>query len=450
MAVRMDSAALSTSLEVRERIIDAVKLDLVGPWAGHALSDERLPGRVRPSNWYLTGFLIPSGTPPEQSADLDEDDDVEEIPESAGLAEESNEERKAAKKGFFPSSMGLSFLVPSDAATLTVTVRWGDYGQTEIEGTDGKPMSVWQRRPREEDVALPIAGSSEPLVRDVPDSGGLQLHVVERLISAEDLAERIPKGVRSASVFLVNHRLSVAPDEGEPDIGYAFQPEIEVRSDRSFVPRPDLRGALASEWEEQVADLHYSDTPEYATGHGVSAEWEIVDGTCSVLRSSWVPSAEVEKTETVALEGVELSMDVLGKLADRIAVEAALRPLVAQYRNWINAQRSYDRAPSGTRRETAEELLRMAAIAADRIDHGITVLVEDEEALDAFRVANRAVARALRKRVKLIDSPRWHAFQLAFLLLNLPGLADRTTPTVTRWTCSSSRPAAARPRPTSG
>ena len=28
-----------------------------------------------------------------------------------GLAEESNEERKAAKKGFFPSSMGLSFLV---------------------------------------------------------------------------------------------------------------------------------------------------------------------------------------------------------------------------------------------------------------------------------------------------------------------------------------------------
>ena len=187
----------------------------------------------------------------------------------------------------------------SDAATLTVTVRWGDYGQTEIEGADGKPMSVWQRRPREEDVALTIAGAPGPLVRDVPDSGGLQLHVVERLISAEDLAEHIQMGTRSVSVFLVNHRLSIAPDEGEPDVAYAFQPEIEVRSDRPFVPRPDLRGALASEWDEQVADLHYADTPEYATGHGVSAEWEIVDGTCSVLRSAWIPSAEVEKTETV-------------------------------------------------------------------------------------------------------------------------------------------------------
>ena len=224
---------------MRERLVEAVKLDLVGPWAAHALSDERLPGRVRPSNWYLTGFLIPSGTPPEQSADLDEDDDVDEIPESAGLAEESNEERKAAKKGFFPSSMGLSFLVPNDAAALTVTVRWGDYEQTEIEGADGKPMSVWQRRPREEDVTLPIAGSPEPLVRDVPGSGGLQLHVVERPISAEDLAEHIQMGTRSVSVFLVNHRLSVAPDEGSLTSPTLFNPRSRcVATAPSYRARP--------------------------------------------------------------------------------------------------------------------------------------------------------------------------------------------------------------------
>src|ERR1035438_10299217 len=108
----------ATSLEVRERLVEALKLDLLGPSAGHALANERLPGWVRPSNWYLTGFLIPVGTPPEKSADADEDDDVDVIPESAGLAEESNEERKAAKKGFFPSSMGLSFLVPKEARTI--------------------------------------------------------------------------------------------------------------------------------------------------------------------------------------------------------------------------------------------------------------------------------------------------------------------------------------------
>src|SRR6202011_1711663 len=144
--------------EVRARLVEALKLDLVGPWASHALANERLPGRVRPSNWYLTGFLIPTGTPPQNSADADEDDDIDEIPESAGLAEESNEERKAAKKGFFPSSMGLSFLAPKAARALTVTVRWGDYVQAEIEGGDGKPVSIWQRQPREATVPVALAG----------------------------------------------------------------------------------------------------------------------------------------------------------------------------------------------------------------------------------------------------------------------------------------------------
>jgi hypothetical protein len=425
MTTRTEVTAPANSLDVRTRLVEALKLDLVGPWAGHALADERLPVWVRPSNWYLTGFLIPSGTPPEKSADADEDDDIGEIPESAGLAEESNEERKAAKKGFFPSSMGLSFLVPKEARVFDVTLRWGDYAKTEIEGQDGKPMSIWQRQPRQETVAVSLAGArNEPVTHGVPHSGGLQIYFVERQISGKDLEEHIPEGTRSVSVFLVNNR---APVKEEPDLAYAFQPEIEVRSDRSFVPRPDLRGTRAAEWDEQVADLHYADTPEYATGHGVSAEWEIVDGFSRLLRTAWIPSAEVEKTATVDVPGVELSMEALGTLADGAAVEAALRPLVLRYREWIAARRADLASLSGKRRETAEELLRFAGLAADRVERGVAVLAGSRDALDAFRVANRAVARALRQRLK-IEAPRWRAFQLAFILLNLPGLADPRDP----------------------
>ncbi len=427
MTTRTEVSTSANSLHVRARLVEALKLDLVGPWKGHELAEERLPGRVRPSNWYLTGFLIPSGTSPEKSADSDEDEDIGEIPESAGLAEESNEERKAAKKGFFPSSMGLSFLAPKATRVVTVIARWGDYTQEKVEDADGKVISVWQRLSREVTVLVPFMGANDPVVHDLAGSLGLQLLVVERQITADDLAGHIPQGTHSISVFLVNNRAPVAPDKGEPDLAYAFQPEIEVRSERPFVPRPDLRGARAAEWDELVADLHYADTPEYATGHGVSADWEVVDRECRVLRTAWIPSAEVEKTETIALDGVELSMDTLGKLRDRAAVEAALRPLVGQYRTWIDAQRRDIEALQRTRRETAEELLRYAGIAADRIDHGITVLTRDAHALDAFRVANRAVARALRKRLGL-ELPRWRAFQLAFLLLNLPGLADPHDP----------------------
>src|SRR5262245_18317774 len=66
--------APGTSLQVPVRLAAALRIALVGPGAGHALSDERLPGSVRHSIWYLTGFLIPSGTPPEKGGDADEDD----------------------------------------------------------------------------------------------------------------------------------------------------------------------------------------------------------------------------------------------------------------------------------------------------------------------------------------------------------------------------------------
>ena len=121
--------------EVREEIVRALRLDLVGPWAGHPLADERLPGWVRPSNWYLTGFLVPRGAPVGHRADADVDDEPE-VAGEAGLGDDSTEDRRAAKKGFFPSSMGLSFLVREEVEVMDVLVRWGDYRRVEAEGGD--------------------------------------------------------------------------------------------------------------------------------------------------------------------------------------------------------------------------------------------------------------------------------------------------------------------------
>ena len=431
------TGAPADSAEVRERLVEALELDLIGPWAGHALAAERLPGWVRPSNWYLTGFLIPSGTKPERKADPDEDDDLDEAPAASGLPEESAEDRKAARKGFFPSSMGLSFLVAEGADALTVSVQWGDYAQDEVEGPDGKPASCWLRRSNERVVTVALApdGGRRASRHDVPDSGGhvvpdsggLTLHVEGRPIDTEGLAG-IPAGTRSVSVFLVNGR---APDDDAPDRAYAFQAALEIRGRQPFVPRPDPRGARADDWDERVADLHYADTPEYATGHGVSADWDVVDGDCRTLRTAWIPRADVEQTRTAGVPGAELSMETLGALPDGEAAGAALRPLVERYRGWIEDRRTEVATLPDGRRETAAELLRLAALAADRMARGIARLAGDADVLDAFRVANRAVARALRQRLpeQFADRPpAWRAFQLAFLLLNVPGLADPRDP----------------------
>ncbi|CAB4344619.1 unannotated protein [freshwater metagenome] len=418
---------MTNSLDVRNSLVEALRLDLVGPDKGHLLADERLPGWVRPSNWYLTGFIIPSGTPLEKRGDDDEDDDGGEVPPPGGLPEESNEDRKAAKKAFFPSSLGLSFLIAQGVQSLSVTVRWGDYTHEDFVDPEGKLIKVWQRHPREAILPVPLTGHPDVQVHNVPDSRGLQLHAVERQIPGEALRGQIPAGTRSVSVFLVNHRAPIPPGDGESDLAYAFQAELEVACDCPLVPRPDLRGGSADEMDDRIADLHYADTPEYASGHGVSVESQLVDGCCYAVRSTWMPSAQVEKTVTVDVPDVELDMAVLGALPDGAAADASLRPLVGHYRAWIAAQTKEIASLEGTRRMTAEQLVHFTDFAARRIEKGVSLLSSDPQALDAFKAANRAVGRALRARLK-VESPKWRAFQLAFLLLNLPGLAEAGDP----------------------
>ena len=407
------------TLAARAQLVEALKLDLVGPSAGHALATEQLPANLRPANWYLTGFLIPSGTPAKEASDQDEDDEPESVPEKTGLDQEANDDRRSAKKGFFPSSIGLTFLVPAEAQALTVTLRWGDYRLNDLPDSGEPPAQVWQRSQREELVAITLTGAPQD-PQNVPHESGLEYQVIERPITSQGHALPLPPGTRSVSVYLVNNR---KPAVDVPDPTYAFQAEIEVACAQPFVPRPNLSGLQAEEWDDTVADLHYADIPEYAVGHGVSADWELLDGVCRRIGTAWIPGAEVEKTVTVDVPGVELRMDALGALADGAAAEAALRPLVAAYREWLAAQLAGAAHIQGTRRETAETLLAHAEVAAARIARGITLLAQSPDALDAFRAANRAVARALRTRLG-IEQPRWRAFQLAFLVLNLPGLAD--------------------------
>jgi len=424
MTKQTDQASEMTSEDVRKQLVDALRLDLVGPGVDHPLAEEQLSESDRPSSWYLTGFLIPSETEPEHRAqDVDDDDDLGEVPDDAGLAEESHEERKAAKKVYFPSSVGLSFYLLPAARQLTVDVSWGDYALRDVEDDNGETSTkVWQRTPRRETVTVPVSAGRTR----VPDSDGIDLEISEQTVSGAELGEHLPSGLRAVSIFVVNRRMPIAVKRGTPDRSdeaYVFQPRLVVRGDKSFVEMPDLRGALSNEWDDAVANLQYADTPAYAVGHGISTEWDVADGACTEVKTAWIPTAEVEATKTVEVPDVNLSMTALGALPNGAAMTEALRPLGDQYRQWIRRQRDNLKELPETHLETAQELLRSAETVADRIDRGVAILDTDEDAQEAFRMANRAVARALQQRQGLTE-PRWRAFQLAFILLNLPGITS--------------------------
>lgn len=428
-----------TSFDVRQELVNALGLDLIGPDRDSELRDEVLP--QAPSRWYLTGFLVPFDAAEDQKTDEAAEEEVDEIGKGGGVDDDAAPEPAAARRAFFPSSMGLSLLVRKDAKKLHVTVRWGDYrpsteprpsGSGEESALPDGRGSAWKRLDRIEELTLELPQAQKPTECQVPNSNGLKLALSVRPI--RDIVAfdgMVPKGTRSVSLFLVNRRHPGQGDEVR-DCAFAFQAALEVRCEQSFVPRPNLRGLESDDWDERVADLQYRDVCEYAVGHGISTRAVLDDRCdCREVHTRWIPSAEVERVAPAPIEGVELAMEKLAALPDAAAANAGLSALVTHYRAWIAKQKANIPAKPRSRHETAIELLKRATIAADRIEKGISLL-QDGQVLDAFRIANKVMAVAARRRFGAIQSkdpasvnpPAWRPFQLAFLLMNLRGIVD--------------------------
>jgi hypothetical protein len=405
-----------TSAEVRSKLVESLELDLVGPRPGLGTADEILS--QSPSRWYLTGFLVPIDAASSQKVDEDATEELDSA-ESGGVDDDEPPERGSARNRIFASSMGISVLVPAGAKALDVTVTWGDY-----EPRSG-PES-WTRVPREHRLTLGLpAKTGNTRETGIPDSKGLKVALLVRPVESAALEAGLPAGTRTVSVFLVNRR-KPAPDELK-DKAFAFQAQLEIRADVPLVARPDLRGLASDDWDDRIADLQYRDTGEFAVGHNVATEALLADGHCRGVRTCWVPTAEVERVAPAAIAGAELKMDALAALADFPDVQAKLDPLVTEYRAWISAQT----VPtlSAKRKETAESLQSRAQVAADRIAQGIALL-KDPQCLAAFQLANKVMALAARRRLGVMQgkppesiTPEWRPFQLAFLLMNLPGIA---------------------------
>lgn len=411
------------SVEIRGKLVEALRLDLIGP--GQQLGDpaEVLP--QAPSRWYLTGFLVPLGAKPEQKGDETADDDLDEAGEGGGDADDAvAADKPAARQRYFPSSIGASVLVAADTAGMRVCVRWGDYKRRS------ESPEEWDRTANEEWVGIDLSkANGRPKETPVPKSNGLYVAYMARPIGMLADGADLPVGAKTASIFVVNRRAE-APDDIR-DEAFAFQVELELYADNEFLRRPDPRGSVADEWDDKVADLQYRDDGEYSVGHNVATLAIREDhGRCNVVRTCWTPQAEVEKVEPAEIPGVELSMDVLAELKDGADARAKLSTLVDRYRTWIEEQRTKVPSTPKRRHDTGLELMNRANVTANRIEHGIELLAA-QDCLDAFKLANKCMAEAARRRLGVMQGkppadvkPAWRPFQLAFVLMNLKAIAD--------------------------
>lgn len=428
------TASLPSANDLRELLHEAVVSDLLGPARGPA--EEILGTSVR--DRYLVGKLAPKESPIDQA-------DTGDLAESSSDSGDDGSAEGATlmSQSIVPSSFGLTFCVDASCERLEVQASWGHYrkAESEIHVTEaGNPKRVWKRRAAGGQVTLDLQpGELDPIVPDAEQPEVFVRGVVRPPTGGGD---------KIVTLFLVNDQ---QPPESNQDEAWLFQAQLSIRApDEAAVFRRRPTGESASDDDERAAlAMLYRDKVEFAVGHGVSVHWELSAGRvdrATEVRTQVVPWYDMPVTEapTAAdlpgLASLILDMKELADL-DATALAKTLGALQQEYTAWIASQQArVDAKALGEHEHSASEALERCRRTAERLKAGVEKVLGDPKALDAFRFANRAMWQqrvrslyALERRrgkdVKLddIDVPKnrsWRPFQLAFVLLSIPSLAD--------------------------
>lgn len=239
-----------------------------------------------------------------------------------------------------------------------------------------------------------------------------------------------------------------------------FQPKIEVTSAKNpsicaLAYRDNMQ--FSSDDEERSLALLYRNRKRYATGHGISAFWDVND-TSWCIRTDLMPWTEIPQMDFdfAFKRGVEkrsLSIKYLSDLSPATSDEklTALGQLVSVYEGWIN-DLNVSSLENVQLRKIANKHIALCRDAAKRMREGLECLRTNADAMKAFSLANRAMFMQMKHRDKVQHVPddedasavpyreidyknldtdihkpdfcTWRPFQIAFFLMNIQGLTD--------------------------
>lgn len=154
--------------EVRQKLINALRTDLMGPQSPDEVLDEN------PMFAYIVGMLYPQTTASADGIDVGEqevDTDIAyEDGENYTSGEDDDNEPIAATKFKQQSSIGISFYVKTSTSAISLDISWGDYIKTTEKKTnkDGKEVEVAAYKRLKKGETLHISFSDINRIKDYP------------------------------------------------------------------------------------------------------------------------------------------------------------------------------------------------------------------------------------------------------------------------------------------
>lgn len=392
-----------------------LRASYVGPEAGDEEVTTNLPHRQ-----YAVGMLFPAeavargtgdgGDTHEEAGAGVVDGDVEEDGAGVPLAED-----------WKPSSVAVSFVTDGDS--VDVDFSCGTYSAV---GEDGPPR--WRRSPfsvdgvplrRGEGPAKLVVGGVKVVVgarwRDFKGDALVTVHIQVLTGSTGDERLDVP-------LTLFQVRLAVTPSAGGRI--------LEYDTTRSFDTDP----------ETAELRLRYRNRRVYAVGHGMAADWEVVDDRCTKVFLNPVPAFVVPAIETTGFdegtpEAGALELRHLARIdTEPEAVLPSLDAFVDAFAGWTAEQ--MERAEGFDEdKVVAHRIAGRSQDAVDRMKEGVDLLRASgrKDLRKAFALGMTAMRLQLRQSSinrgnpkDQVPEPKWRPFQLGFLLVSLASTVDDT------------------------
>ncbi|MCU6792464.1 helicase-related protein [Paenibacillus sp. WQ 127069] len=285
--------------------------------------------------------------------------------------------------------------------------------------------------------------------KDVYEKPGIDDKEIKMVI----LRKKHIGGIQSITALLVNTHQG-----GYNGRNSIMQPVIEI----STVENPDIHFEVYSnrehannnDSEEKSLELLYRDKKIYATGHGVSVNWNVDDTGHGSITTEYMPTYEVPQMDfdisRKKVDNKAFSMKFLSDLdnTDKKDKIISMRTLVDAYASWISDIQEESKRIDDRYKDTARGHILDCLDSCNRMYYGLDLLEKNEEAYVSFQLANRAMfMQRIHARIQKNDyypddselqntmaslnyydcddkEHQWRPFQLAFLLLSLRSIVE--------------------------
>ena len=360
-----------------------------------------------------------------------------------------------------PSSFGISFFIKSETPQLDICLTWARYFKKENEN------NKWGRKPGYKLISYDYNKNKNIWWFN---SNGVDVARDKAEISFHILIRNIKSGIYIMNLYFVNRinkRDNGNNDNRIPSVEeHIFQPQIRVVCNKGtrIIPHQDFS---SSDVEEQELNFFYRNLPVMGRGFLCSVIWKDIDpqkfqkfnpdfkNCCEEAPFYWIdgdllPSENDRKkfslpdirSEFLPMYHIpapdfnwrdeyssppELNAEKLAESFNPEEIKTNLSPFLTGYKKWIeeNKESLIKANPEEYDKSITERLIKRCEEILNRMEAGISLLINDSDVRLAFCFANKALSiQSIWTRKKPLV---WRPFQLGYILTVLESIANRNS-----------------------